>query len=318
MKKHYYEVIIYFVLGSVFVSTLLFKYGFHDYSFPRSRYNFGATYMTMNNPYFEVMNNRMKETIEANGDTLLTLDPALDTEKQIQQIELLISENVDAIFLNPIDYNELEPALKKAKDAGIPIIVVDAPVSNLDLVTCTIVSDNYDAGVQCAKDMMKRIDHGNIMLLEHLSAKSAVDRIDGFLDTIKDHSEYRVIDRQDCEGQIERAFPIMQNMLETNHDVDVIMALNDPSALGALAALESMNINDVLVYGIDGTPNAKTLIEQDELTGSAAQYPLLLGDKAVEVAYQLMNHQEIEKEIILPITLITKDNLDEFDIAGWQ
>ena len=318
MKKHYYELIIYFVLGTILVSMILFQYGFHDYDFPRSKYNFGATYMTMNNPYFEVMNNRMKEAIEANGDTLLTLDPALDTKKQMQQIEFLINQNVDAIFLNPIDYNELEPALMKAKDAGIPIIVVDAPVSNLDLVTCTIVSDNYDAGVQCARDMMKRIDHANIMLLEHLSAKSAVDRIDGFLDTIKGHNEYHIIDRKDCEGQIEQAFPIMQSMLKKNPHVDVIMALNDPSALGALAALESMNLNNVLVYGIDGTPNAKTLIEQNELTGTAAQYPLLLGDKAVEVAYQLMNHQKIEKEIILPITLITKDNLDEFDIAGWQ
>ena len=318
MKKHYYELIVYMIMGSVLVSTVLFYYGFTNYSFPKSRYNFGATYMTLNNPYFEVINNRIKEEVEANGDTLLTLDPALDTDKQNEQIEFLINEHVDAIFVNPIDPDKIEPALKKAKEANIPIIVVDAPVSNSDLVACTIVSDNYDAGVQCAKDMMKRVDHANILLLEHNSAKSAIDRIDGFLDTIEGHNEYRIIDRQDCEGQIEQAFPIMQEMLQNHYNVDVIMALNDPSALGALAALESLNKKNVLVYGIDGTPNAKTLISQDELTGTSAQYPLLLGDQAVDIAYQLMDHKLVEKEIILPTTLITKENIETFDIAGWQ
>ena len=62
-----------------------------------------------------------------------------------------IDQKVDGIFINPIDFEQIEPALQAAKRANIPVIIIDAPVSDESLVNCTIVSDNYDAGVQCAK-----------------------------------------------------------------------------------------------------------------------------------------------------------------------
>lgn len=303
------------------VAFVYISYTDPNFSSMSNQRHFGATYMTMNNPFFTVINNEIKREVTARGDVLTTLDPALDIEKQNEQVYRLIDQNVDAIFINPIDWQKIEPALQKAKQANIPIIVVDAPVNNSDLVACTIASDNYDAGVQCAKDMMQKKTSAKIVLLEHSTAKSAKDRIDGFLNTIKGHPEYQVLYREECEGQLERAMPIMENILDTTDEtIDVVMALNDPSALGALAALEAKNRDrSVLVYGVDGSPEVKSLLTAPSaIAATAAQFPISIGQEAVEKVYQLLEGKKIDKDIVLPVSLIKRENISDYDISGWQ
>lgn len=280
---------------------------------------FGVTYMTMNNPFYEVINNEIEKVVNQSGDHLMTLDPALNVEKQNQQIYSFINQHVDGIFVNPIDSQKIKPALQAAKKANIPVIVVDAPVLDKELVNCTIVSDNYDAGVQCAKDMMKRMDKANIILLKHSTVQSAKDRIDGFLDTIASKPQYHIVNEGECEGQLEIAMPMMEKMILKTSQVDVVMALNDPSALGALAALEAQDRDDVIVYGIDGTPDLKSLILQSHtVAGTVAQSPISLGRIAVEQMYQVINGKEVTSEIKIPVVLINKDNISQYDETGWQ
>lgn len=280
---------------------------------------FGVTYMTMNNPFYEVINNQLKKIIEENGDQLITLDPQLSVDKQNEQIYKFIDLKVDGIFINPIEAQAIESALKAAKQANIPIITVDAPVINEELVDCTVVSDNYSAGKQCAEDMMKKMDSANIVLLKHSTALSAKERIDGFLDTIKNYPEYKIVNEGECNGQLEQAMPVMQEILQQTPQVDVVMALNDPSALGALAALESMGYNDVMVYGVDGTPDIKSLIEESPMVaGTVAQSPISIGQFAAKKMYQLLDGKKIDQEIIIPVEIITKENIYQHNKMGWQ
>lgn len=280
---------------------------------------FGVTYMTMNNPFYEVINNELKKEIEAGGDKLITYDPALDIEKQNQQIYSFIDQKVDGIFVNPIDSQKIKPALQAAKKANIPVVIIDAPADDSELATSTIVSDNYDAGVQCALDMMSRKSSANIILLKHTSARSAKDRIDGFLDTIEGHDEYKIVNQGECEGQLELAMPIMQKMLNETSNVDVVMALNDPSALGAIAALEANNRDDVIVYGIDGTPDVKSQIKKNKMiAGTVAQSPIQIGKNAANIMYDYLAGNEISSQKIIPVSLINRSNIDEYDEMGWQ
>lgn len=290
------------------------------YTMPAKNHRvFGVTYMTMNNPFYKIINNEILKIVEKNDDVLITLDPSLDIEKQNEQIYKFIEQDVDGIFINPISFEAIEPALQAAKQANIPVIVIDAPVNNEQLVNCTIVSDNYNAGVECAKDMMKRMDKANIILLKHTTAKSAKDRIDGFIDVIKDSSQYKIINEAECEGQLEIAMPKLRQMLEETPDVDVIMALNDPSALGAVAALEENNRNDVIVYGIDGTPDVKSIINNKSIiAGTVAQSPIKMGQIAGQKMYEFLSGQNIESNIIIPVYLITKENLSNYDEKRWQ
>ena len=287
--KRFYKNMTYIII--FFMVLIIFTVTYNIYTAPVAKHKvFGVSYMTMNNPFYKIINNEILKVVEKNNDTLITLDPELDVDKQNEQIYKFIDAKVDGIFINPIDFEQIEPALQAAKRANIPVIIIDAPVSDESLVNCTIVSDNYDAGVQCAKDMMERLDSANIVLLKHTTAKSAKERIEGFLSVIDNNEKYKVINEAECDGQLEIAMPKMQEIIEETPDIDVVMALNDPSALGALAALEKNNKNDVMVYGIDGTPEIKALIGRNQMiVGTVAQSPIKMGQIAVENMYNILN-----------------------------
>lgn len=282
-------------------------------------YKFGATYMTLNNPFFVTLNNGIKDVVEANGDILIALDPALDPNKQVSQIEDLIAQEVDAIFVNPADWKAIRPALEAAQEAGIPVINVDSPVYDTDLVASVISSDNYNAGVLCAQDMMEKLDSARIVILEHPTAKSSIDRIQGFIDTIEGVEGYEIVARQSSDGELEQAMQVMEIILLAIPEFDVIMALNDPTAMGALAAIQASNQeDDILIYGVDGAPEAKQMIYDRQLTASAAQSPITIGKTAAGVAYDLLEGKDVEKEILVDVVLIDQDNIDEYGTTAWQ
>lgn len=279
----------------------------------------GAVYMTMNNPFYTVIDNRLLLKVDSMGDTLLTRDPELDQDRQNQQIQDLLNEGIDLLVVTPVDCEGVLPALEKVRQAGVPIIVVDTPALDNSYAECTIWSDNYDAGVQCARDLMRRRDSASILLLEHNTARSAVDRIQGFLDTIAGNENYTIADRLECLGQLEIAMPETAAFLDRHGPVDAIMALNDPSALGALEALEERGmLGDTLVYGVDGTPEAKALIQDGVMTATAAQPVYRLGELAGEAAYQILNGETAASEAPLPVELITAENVENYNVDGWQ
>lgn len=300
------------------VSVIYYNYKFVRYD--SEKIVFGATYMTMNNSFYKAITDEIEKQINDRGDILYTRDPALDVDKQNEQINDLIDIGIDVLIINPVDYSKVNESLKKAKEKGIRIIVIDAQLDDDTIADTTVLSNNYDAGVQCAKDMMRNLASAKIVLLQHSAALSSVDRINGFLDTIKNNDNYTVVASEECLGQTEVAMPVMIKIIDEKIDFDVVMALNDPSALGALAAIKDKQINHkVLVYGVDGSPDMKKLlIDSDEVQGTAAQSPTTMGAKAIEAAYEIVNNKQYEKSIVVPVTLITKNNISEYDISRWQ
>ena len=282
---------------------------------------FGATYMTMNNPYFKVINDEIKNVIEANGDVLITLDPALSLKKQKEHIRYFIDKGVQVIFVNAIEVDSLLEELQLCKEKGIIVIAVDTNLTNTEdmYINYTVISDNYNAGVQAAQDMMKNKTKANIVLLEHSTTVSGAQRIQGFIDTIAYNSNYKIVERKECEGQLEIATPIMSEIIASGIQFDVVMALNDPSALGALAALQENNLNNVDVYGVDGSPETKVLIKENKMRGSVSQSPKQMGKSAVKIAYQLLDNKHFNNTYeLIPVTLITSENIDNYNLEGWQ
>lgn len=280
---------------------------------------FGATYMTMNNPYFDILNDGIKEVVEANGDILITRDPAQDQKKQNEQIYDMIEDGVAAIFLNPVDWIEVEPALVACKEANIPVFNVDTHVYSTEYVVSVIASDNYNAGVLCAKDMMSKLPKADIVILDQPIINSINLRIEGFKDTIEGNDNYRVVLQKAAGGELEVAMDVMNDILDSGISFDVVMGGNDPTAIGAIAALESRHMDKkVLIYGVDGSPDAKMMIKEGYLEGTSTQQPSLIGRISAQVAYDYLSGKDVDKNIVVPVTLITKDNLDNFTIDGWQ
>ena len=286
----------------------------------RKTYKFGATYMQMNNPYFQDMNAHLEELVEVNGDVLICRDPSQDQEKQNQQIEEMIAEGVDGIFLNPVNYETVKPALIACKEAGVPVFCIDTKVYDEEYVAFCVLSDNYDAGVQCAKDMMKKLDKAKIIILDSPRTYSIQQRVQGFKDTIAGNDNYQVVMQEVGNGELEVSMDIMNQIIETGTEFDVVLGGNDPTALGILAALQMNQMQDkgILIYGIDGSPDGKVMINEGYFEGSSAQRPLEMAEIAVDMAYDYMDGKETESLVIVPVTLITLDNIDEFDLAGWQ
>jgi ribose transport system substrate-binding protein len=275
--------------------------------------------MAMNNPYFPALNNSIKEVITANGDILITRDPAQDQLKQNEQISDLIEEGVTAIFLQPVDWKGVEPALLLCRDAGIPVFNVDSFVYRNDLVVCSILSDNYDAGVQIAYDVLRKTDNARIVIINHKEINSTNLRVQGFLDTLRDHPDYEVVSHMLGTAELEVAMEFMLGILEQGVDFDIILGGNDPTALGVLAAIQKKAVTkSLLIYGIDGSPDGKQMIGRGFIEGSSAQRPIEMGKKAAQTAYDYLAGKNIQKEILIPVTLITRENLAEFDADGWQ
>ena len=282
----------------------------------------GATYMTMNNDFYQTLNAELEKKTNQQGSRLYVRDSELDEKKQSQQIAYFIKEKVDVIVINPVksDSPAIIGALNKAKKAGIRIIVVDAPMSKQVAVDTTIVSDNYQAGVLIAKDMMSRLSKADILLLEHQNAISAMDRLQGFLDTIKGHPGYRIVSQLETLGQTEESMPQVKNAMDNGLEFNVVMALNDRAAIGALAAIKDQGVAEkIYIYGVDGSPDIKNfLANTNDIQGTVAQSPVQMGRKVAEVIELLREKKSCDRQYLIPVRLINKDNISEYTVTGWQ
>lgn len=107
----------------------------------------GATYTTLSDPFYETINDEIQMQIKSNGDLLLVRDPGQDQERQNQEIEDMLNKGIELLIVNPVDYVGVTPALEKAREKGVPVILIDSKVDDPELVTCTITSNNYGAGL---------------------------------------------------------------------------------------------------------------------------------------------------------------------------
>ena len=280
---------------------------------------FGATYMTMNNPYFQVLDTQIRSLVELRGDILLTRDGAMDQVRQNQEIQELVDAGVRAIFMTPVEWDTSKDGVQIAAAAGVPVIVVDAPIQDSELAACSVLSDNYQAGVLCARHLMSVRDSAKILLLEHITARSAADRIQGFKDTIADRDGFEILGSGESDGQIENAMPVMEQLLLTYPDADVLMALNDPSVFGGLAAIQGAGLSDrFLTYSVDGSPEGKNMVHSGFLTATCAQFPSRIAEEAVKQAYAAIDGGCEYNEVIVPVELLTAENVGQYGIDGWQ
>ena len=282
----------------------------------------GVTYMTMNNDFYKTLNAELEKKTNQQGSRLYVRDPELDEGKQSQQIDFFVKEKVNVIVINPVKSNSpsIISSLQKAKKAGIKIIVVDTPVSKEVAVDTTIVSDNYQAGVLIAKDMMKRLPAANILLLEHRNAVSAMDRIRGFVETIKDQPRYKIVSQKETLGQTEEAMPQVKSALDEGMDFNVVMALNDRAAIGALAAIKNNGLNrNLSIYGVDGSPDIKNfLATTNDIEGTVAQSPIQMGRKVAQVIELMKEGKSYDSQYLIPVHLVNRDNISQYTVTGWQ
>lgn len=282
----------------------------------------GATYTTLSDPFYETINDEIKMQVRSSGDLLLVRDPGQDQQRQNQEIEDMLEQGIQLLIVNPVDYEGVKPALRKAKEKDIPVILIDSKMDEDEqtLVTCTITSNNYGAGLLDARHLISQTKSANIVLLSNSDSFSSWDRLSGFCQTLsRSGNDYRILELRDCGGQLDRAMHAMEQLLNTFPQIDVVMAVNEQAALGAMAALEECGkLETTRVYSVDGSPDAKALIAEGLMTATSAQSPLRIGWMAAKVVYEILEGEPYLTNIVMPVTQITEEDIPRYGTEGWQ
>lgn len=187
----------------------------------------GASYMTMNNEFYTIISEEVAYWVEAEGDRMILRDPALDPVRQAFKIRELLDMGISALVVAPADADSLANVLTEARDRGVKVIVVDTAVADDITADCTITSDNYEAGVIIGKYFLQKHNTAKLVVMTHESARSARERVGGFLDTVSANKNIQVVKKIECEGQVEIAMPRLQEAIDEGLDFDTVFCLND-------------------------------------------------------------------------------------------
>ena len=265
----------------------------------------GVSFQTMNNPFFVELNEGLKKVVESHGDTLATLDAQYDSHKQLNDISDLIQQNAAAICINPVNWEGIKGSLLKAQEKNIPCIIVDAPAADQDLVLCTVASDNVEAGRLAARELLAAVPNARIVMLDLPINKACIDRVAGFEAELKKYADAKVLDKQNGKGTTEGGRPVMQDLLGRYPELNAVFAINDPSALGAISALDSAGkLKGVKVVSVDGSSEAMAAIKAGKLLSTSAQFPKEIGRIAAEQAYNFFDKKPVEKDLKVKVEIV--------------
>lgn len=280
----------------------------------------GVVLKSLANPFYVTM----QEAIEAKGKELGTEimlqapEKETDAEKQMQIIENMLVQGVDAIILTPNGSTELVPAIKKANDKNIPVIVVDTQIDETALedagahVESFVGSDNYYGGQVAAQEMYDALGGtGKVAVLEGISGhESSVARISGFSDKIKELGGLEIVASQPADWDQEKGYTVFQNILQANPEITGLFAANDMMALGAVKAIKDAGKSETItVIGFDATDDAKAAISNGEMLGSIAQSPDEMGVKALETALTYLEKGSCETDIAVEVYMLSADDM---------
>lgn len=282
-------------------------------------YVFGYSTIDMDNPYFETLGLAIENALDDAGRMIIK-DADTDVQTQAQQIEELIEEGVDAVFLCPVDWTEITPSLEALEEAGIPVINIDTQVKETDFITSFIGSDNTNAGTVCGEDLIERCpDGGKVLIMECSDWNSIIERINGFEKKISGNG-FEVLARADGRGERETAKELMAQYLKEYSEIDAVMCGNDTMALGVAEAIEEAGRTEILVYGVDGSPEVKAEIADADspIVGTGAQSPIGVAKDAVSIALAILEGEEYNTSIIEPTFFIDEENISLYGIDGWQ
>ncbi|WP_319370072.1 ABC transporter substrate-binding protein [uncultured Ilyobacter sp.] len=253
----------------------------------------------------------IKSEAEKRGYQLIFTNAEGQTAKQVSDIEDLIAQGVDYIVLAPREYEGLTPALMSAKEAGIPVILVDreaAGVPGEDYVTL-IASDFVWEGEEAARWLAEQKEGKiNIVELKGTAGSSvANDRSKGFRNIVDSNSNLEIVSAQIADFSRAEAQKVMTNIIQAKGagNINAVYAHNDEMALGAIKALKAANIEpgkDVLVIGIDGQKDAVDAIKSGEMSATVTCSPFF-GPATFDVI------EKLEKGETVPTSIVNKDVL---------
>ena len=283
----------------------------------KDKYVIGMSQCNLGEPWRVAMNDQIAMAAEKHPEfEVIFADAAQDNSKQIADIENFVQMGVDLIITSPNEATPLTNAVSAAYDAGIPVILLDRKIDG-DKYTQFIGADNVDMGRIAGEYIADTLlpDGGKVCEIKGLEGTSGgIDRDNGFREGIKKNDKIEIVSVNNADWLREKAITVAEEMLQTNDEIDLFLALNDPMAEGAyIAAKNAGREEDILFVGFDGlpTPDGGIRSVMDGRLSMTQVYPTG-GAEAIESAYQLLvEGKELDKTLTLTSEIVIPDNAEE-------
>ncbi len=282
---------------------------------PVSKGTIGVTLLALQNPFFKVIGDTIAAEAKKNGYETIVLSADNDVARQSNQVKDFIVKKVAAIVLSPAESRSIVPVIQEANAAGIPVLTVDIPCNEPGVKLLTqIATDNYGGGKEAARAMIEALGTagGKVAILHFKQAESCRLRVKGFREVIDDYNtkatgKIDLVTELDGGGAKDVGYKAAEDALQAHGDLRGVFAINDPSALGARAAIEKAGkTQQVIIVGFDGQPEGKQAIKEGKIYADPIQFPDRMGVEIVQSIIKHFKGQEVPKELLIPTSLYRK------------
>jgi len=279
----------------------------------KSKGTIGVSLLTLANPFFKDMGDAMTAEGKKNGYDVIITAAEMDSARQKDQVNDFIVKKVSAIVLCPADSRSIGTSIQEANKAGIPVFTADiACLDKTAKVVSHIATDNYAGGKLAGQAMIEALGgKGKVAIIDHPEVESVLLRTKGFKEAIAGKG-IEIVAQLPGGAARDTSFKTAQDILEKNPQLDGIFAINDPTALGAVAAIEKAGRTaKIKVIGFDGQPEAKQAIKDGKIYADAIQFPDKIGVLTIQSIVKYMAGEKPEAQTLIPTGLYKKADAEK-------
>ena len=279
----------------------------------------GFSNVSQDSPFYGVLTDGAKATIESMGATCIVVDAQNDIKKQNNDIADLVNKKVNAMIINPVDPQGVTPSLTLCAQNNIPVFTVDRPVSGGNVVA-HVGRDNTAMGKLMgdkAVELLGGVGKAQGKVLEVMGdagGKVMEARSGGFHEAVDKEPGIKVIQTPYCDYVRSKAVTAVMDIIQANKDFNLVYAHNDDMAVGAYQVLQQNNMTNVKVLGVDGLMEAVKLIADPKSTYEATTIndPIKLGQVLAETVMKSLNGEKVDALIDAGTGVIDKANAASF------
>ncbi len=274
----------------------------------------GVSLMNLSSEFIVMLKESMEAKARELGVRLIVNDAQRDAATQVRQAENFIAQKVDAIILNPCEFEASSPAVDKALAAGIAVVNVNSETRSAP--TAFVGSRDEESGRLAMGYIAQRLHgRGNVLMMHGFMGQTAqIKRDQGAREILAKNPGLKLLADQTAEWDRAKALTLMENWIQSHGPrINAVFAQNDEMAMGAVIALEQAKMKDkVIVAGVDAIADALPAVKQGRLDATVFQDAKGQGGTAVETALKIIRKQAYAKQVYIPFQLVTKENVDQF------
>ncbi|WP_404402076.1 ABC transporter substrate-binding protein [Pelagibacterium halotolerans] len=273
---------------------------------------------TTSSNFWQNVNRGAQAGIDGLDGYTMTFDgPASESDiaAQVNMVENAINRGVAGIVLAPSDPEALVPAVQRAYESGIPVVIIDSALAQgaEDYYQAFLSTDNNAAGQLMAQTMINAVGpEGQIAIMSYVpGVGSEIGRVGGFTDYIEANSDIEIVNTLYSQSQMATALNQTTDVLSAYPELDGIFGANEPTAVGmGRAIVQAGRQGSLVALGFDGNEDLQQFVRDGVLEAIAVQGSFQMGEMGVQTIASLLAGEEVEEFINTGVVLVTKDNID--------